>query len=248
MNASVFFCVLLALGLASASVSDLTADNFESTVASGVWMVKFFAPWCGHCKRLAPTWDQFGNEAEGFGVAKVDCTQHQAVCQKFGVRGYPTLKLFVDGEPTDYKGQRTIPAFTSFVQSNAPSVGGPAEVEADEDFPAAAEAAAPVGDEVVVATDATFASVVASGKSLVKFYAPWCGHCKRLAPTWDELAKKNDGKFKVVKVDCTQNQKTCTAHGVRGYPTIKYFVDGEKASDYNGQRTLESFISFVDSA
>jgi len=208
-------------------------------------MVKFFAPWCGHCKRLAPTWEEFGNSAEGYKVAKVDCTQHQAVCQKFGVRGYPTLKMLVDGEPTDYKGARTIEAFQAFIQKHAGDKVGSGSAGAAEAKEEAAPAAA-AGGEVIIATDASFESVIASGKSLVKFYAPWCGHCKRLAPTWDALPSQNNGAFQVVKVDCTQHKNVCQKYGVRGYPTIKYFVDGEKAADYSGARTAEAFISFVD--
>jgi thiol-disulfide isomerase/thioredoxin len=57
-------------------------------------------------------------------------------------------------------------------------------------------------------------------------YAPWCGHCKRLAPTWAELATKAQSEnlsFKVGKVDCTtaDNKDLCTKFGVRGYPTVK---------------------------
>jgi thioredoxin domain-containing protein 5 len=237
---------LLAVAFASANVVDLTSGNFDSNIQSGVWMVKFFAPWCGHCKRLAPTWDEFGTKAQGFKVAKVDCTQHQAVCTKFGVRGYPTLKLFVDGKPTDYSGPRTIDAFQAFVQSNAGNNLNAGSAPAEPAQPKAAEpAAATEGAGVIAATGADFQSVVSQGKWLVKFYAPWCGHCKRLAPIWDELPNHTEGLFKVAKVDCTQHGDLCKQFGVRGYPTIKYFNNGEFVKNYEGARSQEAFVSFV---
>ncbi|KAL6079316.1 Protein disulfide-isomerase A3 [Balamuthia mandrillaris] len=77
-------------------------------------------------------------------------------------------------------------------------------------------------------------------------YAPWCGHCKRLAPTWDELATKTEGKFNVGKVDCTVEKAVCSKLGVRGYPTIK-LRNGDKLYAYQGARTVEAFKEFVNS-
>ena len=57
------------------------------------------APWCGHCKKLAPEWDAAADELAEAGergvLTKVDCTENQELCARFGVRGYLTLKLFV---------------------------------------------------------------------------------------------------------------------------------------------------------
>jgi thiol-disulfide isomerase/thioredoxin len=66
-----------------------------------------------------------------------------------------------------------------------------------------------------------FSDALAEGKTVfAKFYAPWCGHCKRLAPTWTDLAKAYEGhdKVKIIKVDCTVQKDICANEGVRGYP------------------------------
>jgi protein disulfide-isomerase-like protein len=86
--------------------------------------VKFFAPWCGHCKRLAPTWEKLAESVESqekVHVATVDCTKERDVCSKQGVRGYPTLKLFTPGnaEGTKYAGGRDLAALSDYLNSHA---------------------------------------------------------------------------------------------------------------------------------
>ena len=102
-------------------------------------------------------------------------------------------------------------------------------------------------DEVVVLTDATFNEAIKDGYWFVKFYAPWCGHCKRLAPTWDELAAKGATEgYRVAKVDCTTETKTCQEFGIRGYPTLHMFGNGAKIGDrFGGQRTLEALNEYA---
>jgi len=81
---------------------------------------------------------------------------------------------------------------------------------------------------------------------LVEFYAPWCGHCKKLAPIYDELATKLkvNPNILIAKMDSTANE----AEGVNvsGFPTLKYYpANNKSAVDYNGERTLEGFLKFL---
>merc|ERR1712062_519344 len=97
-----------------------------------------------------------------------------------------------------------------------------------------------------------FEAETKSGVAFVKFFAPWCGHCKRLAPTWEELAGKFAEKagVKIAKVDCTEdnnkNREICTAQGVNGFPTLNIYKDGEKVDEYNGKRAIDDLEAFVN--
>eukprot|EP01071_Lankesteria_metandrocarpae_P005471 Lankesteria_metandrocarpae@DN4002_c0_g1_i3.p1 len=116
---------LLACGAAAqGKVVDLTTDTFEKLTqaatgaTTGPWFVKFYAPWCGHCKRLAPTWDELAakmaNEAN---IAKVDCTVEKELCARFTVKGFPTLMLFKSGNVYKYQGSRELDALVEFVNT-----------------------------------------------------------------------------------------------------------------------------------
>merc|ERR1711874_78704 len=80
----------------------------------------------------------------------------------------------------------------------------------------------------------------------VEFYAPWCGHCKKLAPIWDELAEKfaDNDKIVIAKTDATTNEFADVK--IRGFPTTKLFKAGtNEVVDYKGGRTLEDFVKFL---
>lgn len=82
----------------------------------------------------------------------------------------------------------------------------------------------------------------------VEFYAPWCGHCKQLAPIWDDLGKayEDNDKIVIAKMDSTANEVEDVK--IQSFPTLKYFPAGsEEIIDYNGERTLDGFKKFLES-
>eukprot|EP00090_Calanus_glacialis_P031723 TRINITY_DN52718_c0_g1_i1.p1 TRINITY_DN52718_c0_g1~~TRINITY_DN52718_c0_g1_i1.p1 ORF type:complete len:493 (-),score=188.68 TRINITY_DN52718_c0_g1_i1:46-1446(-) len=112
-----------------------------------------------------------------------------------------------------------------------------------EDLPADWDAT-PV--KVLVSSNFAEVALDASKDVLVEFYAPWCGHCKKLAPIWDELGEtfKDNDKIAIAKIDMTANELADVK--VRGFPTIKLFKAGDNAAvDYAGGRTLEDFVKFL---
>ncbi len=82
----------------------------------------------------------------------------------------------------------------------------------------------------------------------VEFYAPWCGHCKNLAPIYDEVGAALAGIPSVIvaKMDATANDIDAK-YGVSSFPTLKYFPANQKATplDYNGERKKDSIINFI---
>lgn len=107
-----------AAAVASADVPSLTSADFESTIAGSLTLVKFFAPWCGHCKTMAEPYKEAAAALAGKAVlAEVDATVEKDLASKYNVAGFPTLKLFKDGEEvSDYKGGRDKDAFVQYIE------------------------------------------------------------------------------------------------------------------------------------
>jgi len=81
---------------------NLTNDSFEATVAEGVTVVDFWAPWCGPCRMVAPILDELSTEYSGRAkICKVNTDEEQDLAVKFGIRSIPTILFFKDGKVVD---------------------------------------------------------------------------------------------------------------------------------------------------
>jgi len=103
--------------------------------------------------------------------------------------------------------------------------------------------------DVVVLVGKSFNDIVLDPTKdvLVEFYAPWCGHCKKLSPIYDELAAnlRHNKNLVIAKMDSTANEVDTVS--VQGFPTIKFWPANNKAApmDFNGDRTVEGFTKFL---
>jgi len=162
---------VLFASLSSAEVAKLTTENFDSFLKENPkTLVKFFAPWCGHCKTLAPHYEEASEKLpEGVKLAEVDTTEQTELGERFGIRGYPTLKWFENGVDSDYDGGRTTDTILQWinVQTTDP-------INAFETIAAAREANA--GAYLIVSSAAadsaeykTFESLAGANRSLGSF-------------------------------------------------------------------------------
>lgn len=159
---------LTAVVAAKSAVMDLMPSNFDKVVFDGKpTLVEFFAPWCGHCKNLAPVYEDLASSLEfakdKVQIAKVDADAEKDLGHKYGVKGFPTLKFF-DGkskDPVDYSGGRDIESLQNFITDKT---GVRPRKKAEK--PSA----------VTMLTDTSFESEIGGDKNvLVAFTAPWCG-------------------------------------------------------------------------
>jgi len=104
-------------------------------------------------------------------------------------------------------------------------------------------------ESVYVLVGKSFDTVVLDDSKdvLVEFYAPWCGHCKKIAPIFEEVAKKlsHNKNLVIAKMDSTANETDKVT--IQGFPTIKFWPAGKKNApmDFEGDRTVDGFVDFL---
>ncbi|XP_066932317.1 uncharacterized protein [Clytia hemisphaerica] len=106
------------------------------------------------------------------------------------------------------------------------------------------------GESLVLTKDNFDQHVMDPSKNvLVEFYAPWCGHCKNLAPVYEKVAEtfKNEPKCIVAKVDADSEKEIGSRFSVSGFPTIKFFSKTNKdGEEYSSGRSEQNFIDFLN--
>ena len=99
-------------------------------------------------------------------------------------------------------------------------------------------------------TDATFEQDVLKAKEpvVVDFWAEWCGPCRMIGPSLEEISKELDGKLKIVKVNIDENPMAPTRYGVRSIPTLLLFKNGQVAATKIGAEPKQKLVSWINTS
>ncbi|XP_032527335.1 protein disulfide-isomerase A5 [Danaus plexippus] len=231
------------------SVRHLDTATFKNTLRKIKHaLVMFYAPWCGHCKSTKPEFvkaaDKFADELIiAFGA--VDCTVHKDVCANYDVKGYPTIKYFshFDKVVQDYTGGRKEADFVSFINNQLDRQQLSQKAKSNQE--------AGFGTNVQLADDSDFTDIIANDKpTFVMFYATWCGHCSTVKPAFSRLAtslKEGNGRAVAIAVDAAENPKVADLASIQTLPTFKIFKAGQYLATYEGDRSFEDMMNFVQS-
>ncbi|XP_076035783.1 dnaJ homolog subfamily C member 10-like [Oratosquilla oratoria] len=185
-----------------------------------MWVVDFYANWCGPCLQMAPEYRKFARliaNMKKVHVAQVDCAKHASLCTKQGINGYPTVLMYPMGSfgvrrrvvYNDWS--RDANSFKLWVYNNLPS-------------------------KVTTLTIHRFYAMLHGDEPfVVDFFAPWCGHCQVFSPVFEEIATEMENDLLFAKVNCDTNQRLCQDAGVRAYPTVRFYkgsVSGARQDPY----------------
>lgn len=193
-------------------VEKLTPTNFEEKVlkrgSDEVWVIDFFAPWCGPCQQLAPEWRKLAKMFKANAkvhIAEVDCKKYRNLCHNQNVNSYPTMRLYPLSRSSSYMHfngwHRDADSLHAWVSDNLPS-------------------------KVITLTQRNFQSEVMKSKTpwIIDFYTPWCGHCQMFKPHFAQVAEILDGSVKAGKIDCDQEYGLCQEYDISAYPTVRLFL------------------------
>jgi len=202
----------------------LGPDTFDDAINKNeLTLVEFFAPWCGHCKSLAPEYEKAAEALQGTPavLASVDCIEHKDICSKFSVRGFPTIKLFRAGgkAPVDYDQARKADAIVSYMKK--------------QQQPAFKE----------LKTEAEVNEFIKNKVAVLAFLKGSSGTDVSTFSTVAEAFRSQDYVFAFVSSSSLISHFNGKVDTVRVYKTFD-----DPTTDYTGAFTVEGIVTFVKSS
>lgn len=220
--------------LARSTVLEITKDNLNLLGGERPIFVKFFRTNCPHCRNMAEAFEEASTMFKDVDFGGINCEEQNSICDTYKIEGVPTIVLYgaknSTGKPFEGH-ERSADGFADFIEETI-------QVKALRP-PKIVKELSPVNYNN---------SIAATKCSLVTYYAPYCGHCKRWLPQKKALANAfiaDNNTVSFLTVNCEKFHSLCENANVQGYPTIKLYM-GEKIEEYNSDRSPETVANFIN--
>jgi len=206
-------CLFLSLLAVSHAVT-LTSENYDAETAGKTVLIKFQAPWWGHCKKMKPDWDKlmdaFAEHATAV-IADVDCTaEGKSLCETHGVKGYPTLKYGDPGDLQEYKGGRDYDALEKFATEELKPACSPANIHLCDETKAAT-----INKFLGLAGDELDAMIAEGEKTIEEAEEKFKTAVEGLQATYQKLMDEKEKVQAGIKDAGLGLMKSCKAHAAK---------------------------------
>jgi len=238
-------CVLLLLVVlqvcgVNSKVIQITKENYKGKVLKAaktdMWLLEFYAPWCGFCKSFSPTFENMDNllRIEQVKVGKIDCEPNKELCDSFEIVRFPSIKFIRDGLLYDYK----------FKQGTNEGMLAQFVREGFEGFEPV-ELPGLIYEHTAI-TDIgleNFTKVIGSHDWMLEFYSPQCAHSQKFTPSYQRLADKFAANVTAGRIDCLDSPDLCQLFEIGKYPTVFYLHD-DQIWEFEGERSTQNLTKF----
>ncbi|KAI9334294.1 hypothetical protein BDR26DRAFT_570924 [Obelidium mucronatum] len=249
---------------ADKSINHLKKEQFvnQTVVSGGDWLLFFGSVKCPHCQKLTPEFLKYQQrkekdfEKKNLRMAKVECTELKEICLTVipELKFYPTIRIYKGGKYyQEFDGDDEIELIEAWVDKYLESQHGDG-AKAVKKAQQIAEAGLNNGKGGVSSVNPSGKSVEITSKNIeslldqsawfIKFYSPYCGHCKMFAPMWIEVATELKGVVNVGEVDCTVEMDLCKKYDIQMYPTVMH-VGASLGDQFKGDRTKPRLLQFA---
>ena len=268
---AVLLCTLCASAIPVSDVfgddRSLTKGNFSLT-NKGVWLIEYYAPWCPHCRAFAPQWHKLVERVDymskdpvnPYTLARVDCVAEAALCREQHVDSFPMAKLYKNGkmvmDNVFAKTSRDIKKLEEFIfegyaalhpdkASLTPPGGAPSnKLQPVKELTEFGQAPIETQEDL----NRFLGKDEGQGPSLIKFYSPWCPHCRAMEADYANAAREMVGQVNPLAVDCNKYSDVCQEFGVEGWPHVKLAFNGEYTTypdDDQFGREKDQFLAWL---
>lgn len=240
----------------NSDIVELTSNNFEKLVIQNeeIWIVEFFAPWCGHCQNLVPEIIKLASALKGIiKVGALNADKYKELARKYGIKGLPTIFIFGSNkyQPMDYDGIRTATKIAEKALQIAKEKANKLLIESQTTVNTNENIKEKLYEEainIIELNDVNFDKLVLKSDEswLINFFAPWCGHCKTFAPLWVKISNELQDKMKIGIVEATTHKRLANKYNIEKYPTLKFFPPRAQHPpiDYEGEHVTDSIIQW----